>query len=81
MSGEVEDEAWMLSNPFQHVGMLVGGIVVDDDVDGLVLRHSGVDDVEEADELLMTMMLHALAEDLALKNFERANRVVTPWRL
>ena len=79
--GEVEDKTRVAREPFQHLGMLVRGVVIDDGVDGEFGRRSGIDDVEEADELLMTMMLHALAEDLALKNFERANRVVTPWRL
>ena len=51
--------------------MLVGRIVVDDDMDHLLLRHPGIDDIEEADELLMAMTLHALADDLALKDIER----------
>jgi hypothetical protein len=28
-----------------HIGMLVRGVVVDDSVDGLFRRHSGIDDV------------------------------------
>jgi hypothetical protein len=50
--------------------VFVRGVVVDDDVDGLVARHSGVDDIEEADELLMAMALHALADDLAFEHIE-----------
>ncbi len=69
--GEVEDEASMFADPFHHSGVLVGGIVIDDDMDRFLVRHSGVDDVEEADELLMAMTLHALAEDLAFKDIER----------
>ena len=61
----------MLGDPLQHLGVLVGGIVIDDDMNRLALRHPGIDDVEEADELLMTMTLHALAEDLARKDVER----------
>src|SRR5205814_9303970 len=52
-------------------GMLVGGIVVDDDMDRLFLGHSGLDDVQKPDELLMAMALHALANNLALKDIER----------
>src|SRR5258708_15853976 len=51
--------------------MLVGGIVVDDDVDGLFLGYSRLDDVQKPDELLMAMALHALANNLALKDIER----------
>jgi hypothetical protein len=36
----------------------------------IFLRHPGVYDIEEADELLMATTLHALAEDLALKDIE-----------
>ena len=50
--------------------MLVRGVVVDDDVDGQLRRHSGVDEVQEADELLMAMTLHALADDLAFEHVE-----------
>jgi hypothetical protein len=38
---EVEDKPWMLLKPFHDVGMLVGGTVVDDDLDGLFLEHPG----------------------------------------
>src|SRR4029453_16079647 len=31
----------------QDLGMLVRGVVVDDDVDGQLRRHSGVDEVQE----------------------------------
>ena len=51
--------------------MLVGRIIIDDDMDRRLLRHLGIDDIEEADELLMAMTLHALAEDLPLKDIER----------
>src|SRR6266567_3838749 len=55
---EVEDKAGVASEPFQDFGMLVRGVVVDDDVDGLLWGHSGVDDVQETNELLMAMALH-----------------------
>ena len=69
--GEVEDKPPMFFEPLHDVGMLVGGIVVDDDMDRLFLGYSGLDDVQKADELLMAMALHALADNLALKDIER----------
>jgi len=59
--GEVEDEPGMFDEPFHDVGMLVGGIVVDDDVGRVFLGDFGVDEVQKPDELLMAMALHALA--------------------
>jgi hypothetical protein len=52
------------------IGMLVGRIVVEDDVDGLVGRHLGVDGVEEPDELLVPVALHVLADDSAVEHVE-----------
>ena len=43
--GEVEDKSAMFVEPLHDVGMLVGGIVVDDDMDRFVLGHSGVDNI------------------------------------
>ncbi len=60
----------MFFEPFHDVGMLVGGIVVDDDMDRLFLGHPGLDHVEKPDELLMAMPLHALADYLAFKDIE-----------
>ena len=36
--------------------------------------HLGLDDVEEADELLMAMALHALADDRAVEHVERCEQ-------
>ena len=63
--GEVEDEAGMAHEPRRDLRMLVGCVIVDDDVDDLAGRHLGLDGIEEADELLMAMALHAAADDLA----------------
>ena len=60
----------MFGDPFQDFGVLVSGIVIDDDMYSLFLRHSGIDDIEEPNELLMAMTPHTLAEDLALKHIE-----------
>ena len=67
---EVEDEAWMFVDPFDDFRVLVSSIVVDNDMDGLFLWHPGIDGIEEANELLMAMALHALAKDLPLKDID-----------
>ena len=54
---EVERPARMLGQPFAHLGMLVGGIIVDDGVDILGSGDLRVDGAEEADELLVAMGL------------------------
>ena len=43
--GKVEHEARMFGDPFHNLGMLVGSVVVEDDMDRLPLGHPGVDDV------------------------------------
>src|SRR5262249_52595834 len=68
--GEVEDEAGMAAEPGLDLRMVVGGVVVDDDVDDLARRHLCLDGVEEADELLMAVALHTAADDLALEHVE-----------
>ncbi len=60
----------MAVEPGAHLGVLVGGVVVEDDVDGLAGRHLGVDGVEEADELLMPVALHVPADDGAVEHVE-----------
>ena len=52
-------------------GCLVGGVVVEDDVDGLACRNVPFDLVEEADELLMPVALHVLADDRSVQHVER----------
>ena len=59
--------------------MLVGGVVVEDDVDHLAGRHVGLDRVQEAHELLVAVALHVAADDGPVEA-SAANRVVVPWR-
>ena len=47
----------MFVDPFQHLGMLVSSIVVDNDMDRFLLGHSDVDNGKEANELLMAVAL------------------------
>ena len=50
--------------------MLVGGVIVNDQMDVLLSRGLAVDGVEKADELLMPVAAHALADDLAVEDVE-----------
>ena len=45
---EVEGEALVAAEPGAHLGMLVGGVVVEDHMDALAGRDIGLDGVEEA---------------------------------
>ena len=70
----MEDEALMPVEPGADLGMLVGGVVVEDDVDHFTGRHLGLDRAEEADELLMAMALHVAADDGAVDDVERGKK-------
>ena len=50
--------------------MFVGGVVVDDGVDDLAGRDGALDGVEEADELLMAVPLHAASHHGAVEHVE-----------
>src|SRR3954449_7859296 len=54
--------------------MLVGGVVVEDDVDHLAGRHLGLDRAQEAHELLMAVALHVAADDGAVEDVERSKQ-------
>jgi hypothetical protein len=51
-----------------ELGVLVGGVVVEDGVHQLAGWHPGLDGVEEADETLVAVTLHAPADDVAVLN-------------
>src|SRR5690242_14396557 len=72
--GVMEDKAGVPVEPGANPGVLVGGVVVEDDVDDLPGRDVGFDRIEKADELLMAMVLHAAADDLALQDVERGKQ-------
>jgi len=67
---ELKGEALMAVEPGAHVEMLVGGIVVEDDVDCLVGRQLDVDGIEKTDELLMPVTLHVPPDDGAVDDVE-----------
>src|SRR5271154_2058241 len=73
---EVERPSRIAFEPSADIGMLMGGVVVDDGVDRLARRNLSFDDIEEADELLMAMALHVAADHRAVETFIAANSVV-----
>lgn len=77
---EVEDEARVTVEPLPHLGMLVGGVFVEDDVHDLSGGHPRLDSIEEADEFLVAMALHATADDLAFEHVEGGEQRWVPGR-
>src|SRR5260370_3998700 len=67
----MEDKARVPVEPGTHPGVLVGGVIVEDDVDDLAGGDVGFDGIEKANELLMAMTLHAAADDFAFQDVER----------
>ena len=67
---EVEREALMPGQPGAHLGVLMGGVIVEDYVDQLSSRDLRLDGVEKADELLMAMALHATPDHLTFEHVE-----------
>jgi hypothetical protein len=55
-------EALVPVEPSAHLGMFVGGLVVEDHMHGFASRDLGFDGVEEANELLMAVALHIAAD-------------------
>ncbi len=59
---EVEGEPVVAIEPGPNLWMLMGCVVVEDDVDGLVDGDLSVDHVQEADELLVPVALHIASD-------------------
>ena len=78
---EVNVEARTACEPSSDLGMLVGGVVVDDQMDVELGWHVGLDVPQEGQELLMPVAWLALGDDRAVGTSRAANRVVVPWRL
>ena len=66
----MEGEAVMPPKPLDGRGVLVGRVVVERDVGLLGGRNLALDDVREADELLVGVSLHAPTDDAAFKHAE-----------
>ncbi len=56
------------------LGLLVGRIVVEDDVNSLVGGHFGFDGVVEVNELLVPVALHVAADHGAVEDVERGEQ-------
>ena len=67
---EVEDPAGMTGEPLADLFMLVGAVVVEDDMDHLAGGDVAFDHVQEAQEFLMPMALHVAADDGAVEHVE-----------
>jgi hypothetical protein len=68
--GEVKGPARMARQPSQHLGMFMGGVVIEDDVDRLVGGNLAFNGIEKADEFDMAVALHAAADDVAVEHAE-----------
>jgi hypothetical protein len=66
----VEDEAGVPLDPCHHRGVLVGRVVVEDDVHDLPGGHVGLNGVEKGDEFLVPLTLHAASDGGALKDVQ-----------
>ena len=60
----------MTLQPAPDLGGFMRGVVVEDHVDELSGRDLALQRVEEADELLVAVSLHALPDDLAFEHME-----------
>ena len=67
---KVEDPSWVIRQPGVHFGMLVGSVVVQNDMDDFAGRDLPLHGVEELKELLMAMAFHAAADNRAVQNIE-----------
>ena len=72
--GEMEMEALMPRQPGADFGMRVGGVIFNDQMHVLLSRGLAVDRIEKADELLMPVATHALADDLAVEQVKRGEQ-------
>jgi hypothetical protein len=64
--------------PGDDLGVLVGAVVVEDAVDELAGRHRRLDRVQEAQELLVAVALHAPAQHRAVEHVERREQARGP---
>src|SRR5271154_993482 len=60
----------MAIEPGANIGMLVGGIVIENDMDDLTGWNLHLDGIQKSNEFLMTMALHIAADDCAVENVE-----------
>jgi hypothetical protein len=66
----MEGPARMSRQPLSDLRMLVGGVVVDHRLDQLAGRNVALDGIEETDELLVPVALHAAPDHAAVEHVE-----------
>src|SRR5215475_15624639 len=72
--GKVQVEPRVPLEPGPHFGMLMGGIVIDHQMQVEPFGSVPVDRSQKAQEFLVTMPWHALANDLSGRNIERGEQ-------
>ena len=70
----MERPARMIGNPFEDVGLFVGGVVIDDGMDDFSGRDGALDAVEESNELLVAMPSHAASDHGSVEDVERGEQ-------
>ena len=60
----------MIGQPLPDLGVFVGAVVVEDGMDDLSSRDSPLDRIEELNELLMPVLLHAPPQHRAVEDIE-----------
>ena len=71
---EVENKPLVAIEPSPDLRMLMGGVVVEDDVDSLVRRDLSVDHVQEADELLVPVALHIAPDNRPVEDVQSGEK-------
>src|SRR5579863_10780580 len=66
--------AWPRCQPFLHLGMFMGSVVVQNHVDVQRRIDPLVDAIQEAQKLLMTMAWLALGDDRSLEHIESSKQ-------
>lgn len=74
-------ETRVLLQPLLDLWVLVGGIIVTDQMKGFVLGRFPVNLTQKRQPFAVPMMWLTLGNDLASRTFNAANSVVVPWRL
>ena len=67
---EVENKPLVAIEPSPDLWMLMGGVVVEDNVDGLVGRDLSVNNVQEANELLVPVALHIAPDNRPVEDVQ-----------
>jgi len=76
----VDVEAGTVCQPGAHLGMFVGGVVIDDEVNIELCGDAGIQITQEGKELLVSMARLAFGEDGAGGNVKSREEGGGPWR-